>query len=178
VLLNNGAGTRYALGLDVEMSSSRRVIGHDGGTSGFISRNIIFPDQKAAIVVLTNSDAANAASAISDKLRDVVFESVSPLDNERREQAHRIFDGLRQGNLDRTLLSENALAYFTPEVVRDIAQGIAPLGAVKSFKLLRTGTRGGMDYRVYEIKLTKRELELVTRSLPDGKVEQYMLSAK
>jgi hypothetical protein len=35
-----------------------------------------------------------------------------------------------------------------------------------------------MDVRIYEIKLAKRELELVTRSLPDGKVEQYMISAK
>lgn len=178
VLLNNGAGTRYALGLDVQMSSARRVLGHDGGTSGFISSNIIFPDQKAAIVVLTNSDAADAASAISDKVQDVVLASVSPEDEVRRDQARRIFDGLRKGQLDSSLLSENARAYFTPKVVEDIARGIAPLGEVQSFKLLRTGTRGGMDYRVYEIKLTKRELELVTRSLPDGKVEQYMLSAK
>jgi D-alanyl-D-alanine carboxypeptidase len=128
--------------------------------------------------VLTNSDAADAATAIGDKLRDLVFESVSPVDTSRREEARHIFDGLRQGKLDRTLLSENASAYFTPEMVRDIARGIVPLGPVKSFELLRTGTRGGMDFRVYEIKLAKRELELVTRSLPDGKVEQYMISAK
>jgi D-alanyl-D-alanine carboxypeptidase len=178
VLLNSGAGTRYALGMDVEMSSGRRVIGHDGGTSGFISRNVIFPDQKAAIVVLTNSDAADAASAISDKLRNVVLASVSPEDGVRREQARRIFDGLREGELDRSLLSENARAYFTPDVLQDITAGIAPLGPVKSFELVRTGTRGGMDYRLYEIKLTKRSLKLVTRSLPDGKIEQYLVSAK
>src|SRR5262249_7628025 len=128
--------------------------------------------------VLTTSDAANAAAAISDKLQDLVFESVKPLDNARLMEARRIFEGLRQGKLDRTLLSENANEYFTPETVRDIAQGIAPLGPVKSFRLMRTGTRGGMDFRVYEIKLAKRELELVTRSLPDGKVEQYMIPAK
>jgi len=178
ILLKNGAGTRYALGLDVRLWSERRVIGHGGATSGFISHNLIYPDQRAAIVVLTNSDAANAATAISDKLQDLVFESVSPLDNARLMEARRVFDGLRHGKLDRTLLSENANEYFTPETVRDIAQGIAPLGPVKSFRLMRTGTRGGMDFRVYEIKMAKRELELVTRSLPDGKVEQYMISAK
>jgi hypothetical protein len=62
--------------------------------------------------------------------------------------------------------------------MHDIAQGIAPLGPVKSFELIETGTRGGMDFRIYEVKLAKRNLELVTRSLPDGKVEQYMISAK
>ena len=178
VLLSSGVGTRYALGLDVRLSSERRVLGHDGGTSGFISKNIIYPDQRAAIVVLTNSDAADAATAISNKLREVVFRSVSPVDATRREEARRIFDGLRQCKLDRTVLSENATEYFTPETVQDICRGIAPLGPVKSFELVASGTRGGMDFRVYEIKLAKRELELVTRSLPDGKLEQYMISAK
>jgi hypothetical protein len=35
-----------------------------------------------------------------------------------------------------------------------------------------------MDVRIYRIKLAKRELALVTRSLPDGKLEQYMISAR
>jgi hypothetical protein len=35
-----------------------------------------------------------------------------------------------------------------------------------------------MDFRVYEIKLASRDLILVTRSFPDGKLEQYMISPK
>ena len=97
-----------------------------------------------AIVVLTNSDAADAATAISDKLRDVVLENVSPVDRARRREARRIFEGLRQGKLDRTLFTENANDYFTPETVHDISQGIAPLGPVKSFELTETGARGGI----------------------------------
>lgn len=178
VLLKNGVGTQYALGLDVRMSSERRVLSHGGETSGFISRNVIYPEQRAAIVVLTNSDAADAATAISDKLQAVIFRSINALDTERQLQARRIFDQLRRGNLDRTLLSENADAYFTPQTVRDIAGAIGPLGSVKSFELTNSGTRGGMDFRVYAIRLAKRELELITRNLPDGKVEQYMILAK
>jgi CubicO group peptidase (beta-lactamase class C family) len=178
VLLSNGVGTRYALGLGVRMSSERRILSHGGETSGFISHNVIYPEQRAAIVVLTNSDATDAATVIGDKLQDLVFETVSPLDTARRLEARRIFDGLRQGKLDRTLLSANADEYFTPETVHDIARGIAPLGPIRSFELVSTGTRGGMDFRIYRIKLAKRELGLVTRSLPDGKLEQYMISAK
>ena len=178
VLLSSGVGTRYALGLGVQMSSERRILSHGGETSGFLSHNVIYPEQRAAIVVLTNSDAADAAKAIGDKLQDVVFEIVSPLDTARRLEARRIFDGLRKGKLDRTLLSRNADEYFTAEMVRDIARGIAPLGPVKSFELVSAGTRGGMDVRVYRIKLAKRELGLVTRSLPDGKLEQYMILAR
>jgi len=178
IVLDNGVGARYALGLGVRMQSERRVLAHGGATSGFISYNVIYPDQRAAIVVLTNSDAADAASDIADKLRDLVFESVSPIDETRRQEARRIYDGLREGKLDRSLLTDNANAYFTPENVADVARGIAPLGPVKSFKLVANGTRGGMDFRVYEISLAKRQLELVTRSLPNGKLEQYMIAAK
>jgi len=178
VVLANGVGSGYALGFDVRISSERRVLSHSGETSGFMSYNVIYPDQRAAIVALTNSDAADAASDICDKLHDVVFENVSPLDKARREEARRIFVGLTQGQLDRSLLTDNANAYFTPETVQEIAHSIAPLGAVESFKLTSTGTRGGMDERIYDISLVERELELVTRSLPDGKLEQYMIMAK
>ncbi|HWZ64996.1 MAG TPA: serine hydrolase domain-containing protein [Steroidobacteraceae bacterium] len=176
-LLNDGVGTQYALGIGVRMTSERRTLIHSGGTSGFITRNVIYPDQRAAIVVLTNSDAADAAAVITDKLQRVVFESVSPVDTARRDEARRIFDGLRQGGLDRSLLSANANAYFTAETVQEIARSIAPLGAVKSFELVKSGTRGGMDFRVYAITLEKRELFLVARSLPDGKLEQYLIGA-
>ena len=46
------------------------------------------------------------------------------------------------------------------------AAGIATLPAIQ------------MDERTYDISLVERELELVTRSLPDGKLEQYMIMAK
>jgi CubicO group peptidase (beta-lactamase class C family) len=178
IVLANGVGSRYALGLHVRISSERRVLAHGGVTSGFTSYNLIYPDERAAVVALTNSDAPHAATDICEKLHDLLFESVSPLDKARREEARGIFDGLRQGRLDRSLLTDNANAYFTTETVGEIAHSIAPLGAVKSFKLTETGTGGGMDFRVYEISLAKRELELVTRSLPNGKIEQYMIMAK
>ncbi len=43
VRLNNGVGARYGLGLFVEQSSERRMLWHDGETSGFISFNTIYP---------------------------------------------------------------------------------------------------------------------------------------
>jgi hypothetical protein len=49
-------------------------------------------------VVLTNSDAADAATAVSDKHREVVFYSVSPVDRTRREEARRILTGSRRAS--------------------------------------------------------------------------------
>src|SRR4029077_4969419 len=56
VVLNNGAGTGYSLGLDVAMQGGRFMLEHSGEVSGFTAENMVFPEDSAAIVVLTNQD--------------------------------------------------------------------------------------------------------------------------
>src|SRR5438128_3227404 len=58
MVLQHGAGTGYALGLDVGMQGGRFTIEHSGEVSGFTAENIVFAEDSAAIVVLTNQDAA------------------------------------------------------------------------------------------------------------------------
>src|SRR6201987_651822 len=65
VLLKNGLGTRYGLGVDVRSELGHRSFSHSGEVSGFTSDNIVFPDERVALVVLTNQDAADAAGAIA-----------------------------------------------------------------------------------------------------------------
>lgn len=178
VVLNNGAGARYGLGLTVILSNERRVLSHGGEVSGFISENTIYPDQRIAITVLTNADSHSAGDVILDKLEDIVLHGVSPIDATREKEARAIFDGLKEGKLDRALFSSNANAYFSDAVLRDFASSLPAQGAVKSFKLARSGTRGGMDFRVYEVELEKAKFRLITRALPDGKLEQFMLFPK
>ncbi len=174
-LLNNGAGTRYALGLEVRLKSERRVLAHDGGVSGFVTQNVIYPDAHAAIVVFTNSDTANSASAIADKIEDVLFVAESPDDAPKTALARKIFSDLRLGRMDRTLFSDNWNEYFTAKAVADSSRSLSALGRLKSFELTRAGTRGGMDERIYRVQLTKKAFDLVVRQWPDGKFEQFML---
>ena len=60
VRLKNGLGTQYGLGLDVASQNDRRALAHGGEVSGFTAENVVFPDDRAAVVVLTNQDAARA----------------------------------------------------------------------------------------------------------------------
>ncbi len=175
-LLANGAGTRYALGLDVKLVSERRMLAHDGEISGFVSHNRILPESRLAIVALTNSDFADAALGIADKLQEILLASSSPEDTAKRDQARAILDGLRHAQLDRTLLTPNCNAYFSADALRETARSLVRFGAVKSFELSHFETRGGMDERDYKVVLAKKTLTVVTRALPDGKIEQYTLS--
>ncbi len=174
-LLSNGASADYGLGLDVYMASGRRVLGHGGEVSGFVSQNTLYPDQKAAVIVLTNQDASSAALQLSERIRDLLFLADSPQSARQLERARKIFTDLQHGTLERTLLSDNGNAYFNAQALLDAKASLAPLGTPLSFKQTLEHDRGGMKMRRFEIAFAKRTLVLVARELPDGRFEQYQL---
>lgn len=174
-LLANGASADYGLGLDVYMVSGRRVLEHGGEVSGFVSQNTLYPDQKAAVVVLTNQDASSAAQQISERIRDLLFLADSPESSRQLERARKIFTDLQHGTIERTLLTDNGNAYFNAQALLDAKASLARLGTPKSFRQTLEHDRGGMRLRRFEIKFAKHTLILVARELPDGRFEQYQL---
>ncbi|MEP6850012.1 MAG: serine hydrolase domain-containing protein, partial [Acidobacteriota bacterium] len=176
VLLANGVGTHYGLGVDVAMQSGRRALSHGGEVSGFVSQNIVFPDERAAIVVLTNQDAAGAAEEIANAIAPLLFSTADAATPAKLEQAKKIFDGLQHGTTDRSLFTDNANAYFSDPALKDFAAGLAPLGAPSSFVQVHQGLRGGMTLRVYIIQFAWKTLRAWTYEMPDGKLEQYQIA--
>jgi D-alanyl-D-alanine carboxypeptidase len=59
-LLTNGVGAQYGLGVGVELENQRRKISHGGEVNGFTAENAVYPDERAAIVILVNQDASRA----------------------------------------------------------------------------------------------------------------------
>jgi D-alanyl-D-alanine carboxypeptidase len=178
VLLANGVGSGYALGLDVALESGRRVLKHGGEVGGFTAANVIYPDDGAAVVVLTNEDAANAAEEIADALGKLMFVEDSPADAAAVAAARRTFAALQQGHIDATLLTANARSYFTPLALADFHASLGPLGPPSAFTLLRTSRRGGLITRAYDVTCGHRELRVIERSEPGGLVEQYTVGAR
>jgi D-alanyl-D-alanine carboxypeptidase len=177
VLLKNGAGTEYGLGVDVTMEADRRVLGHGGEVSGFTSQNNVFPDERVAIVVLTNQDAVAAPAQIAHDIAPLLFAVDDPETTRKLEQAGKIFAGLQQGSIDRTLFTDNANSYFSERALKDFASGLAPLGTPLEFKETRQHPRGGMLLRVYRVKFPQKTLQVWTYEMPDGKLEQYQVAA-
>jgi D-alanyl-D-alanine carboxypeptidase len=178
VLLANGAGTGYALGLGVTLQSGRRVLEHVGEVGGFTAANVIYPDDGAAVVVLTNEDGANAAEEIADTLGKLMFVEDSPADATAAAAARRMFMGLQQGRIDPTLLTDNARSYFKPPALADFRASLGPLGSPAPFMLLRTSLRGGLITRAYDTTCGHRKLRVIERSEPGGLVEQFTVNAR
>ena len=177
VRLKSGVGTQYGLGVDVTMFSDHRMLSHGGEVSGFTTQNNVFPDDKVAVVVLTNQDAARASGELARRISTIMFTSNDAATHAKTEQARKIFVGLQHGTVDRSLLTDNANSYFNEQAVKDFADSLGPLGMPFEFVQTQESLRGGMTLRVYRIKFRKQqELRVWTYELPDGKLEQYQVS--
>ena len=98
VLLDNGVGTGYGLGVSVGTTGGHRVISHSGEVSGFTAQNLVFPDDSAAVVVLTNQDAARAAGGIAQGISGLLFTSEDADTQARVAQALPDLRGPAEGN--------------------------------------------------------------------------------
>ena len=178
MLLKNGLSTHYGLGVDVNSQGGHRALSHGGEVSGFTAQNVVFPDDRAAVVVLTNQDAASASGAIASGIAPLLFATTDPATPAKLEQAKKIFDGLQHGTVDRSLFTDNANSYFSEQALKDFAGGLGPLGTPQSFVQASQGLRGGMTLRVYIIRFPQKVLRAWTYEMPDGKLEQYQIAAQ
>ncbi len=176
VRLKNGAATNYGLGLDVVMQGGHFTVEHGGEVSGFTAENIVFPEDSAAVVVLTNQDAAPASGAIGGQIARLLFTTEDALAANRTAQARAILEGLQQGTVDRSLFTSNANAYFSDEALKDFASSLAPLGGLTNFVQTGSSKRGGMVGRTFRATFSGRSLRVWTYEMPDGKLEQYQVA--
>ena len=178
VLLKNGAPTRYGLGVGVTVVNGHRVLEHGGEVSGFTAENIVLPDDKMAVVVLTNQDAAEAASEIGNQVRAALLKAISPQDQKEDERVRRVYDGLQQGKIDRSLFTDNANSYFNDQALKDYADSLGPLGQSQGFSQISSSLRGGMTARVYDVKYPSKNLVIIIYEMPDAKFEQYLIAER
>ena len=183
VKLADGKDTNYGLGVYNRSSNGRRVISHGGESVGFLSANNVYPDLKAAIVVMTNSWSSPAVGQISRGLAGIVLPPVetNPLEAARKARVQTVYNQLRTGALDRKLLTANANYYFTPTVTNDFQSSLAPLGEPTAIDADGTpALRGGFVIQGYTIKYPDRELDLSVFMEPgaDGRVEQFLVSGQ
>jgi CubicO group peptidase (beta-lactamase class C family) len=176
VLLKNGLATNYGLGVSVRRESGHRAIEHGGEVSGFTAQNIVLPDDRVAVVVLTNQDAVDASGNIARLIAPLLFPQEDASTEEQK--ARKIFADLQQGKINRSLFTDNANSYFTGQALQDFASGLAPLGVPEAFSQTARQERGGMTFRLFNLKFRDKRLEIWQRTMPDGKIEQFQVLAK
>jgi D-alanyl-D-alanine carboxypeptidase len=175
VLLKDGSNTSYGLGVVIKQRDGRNIIEHSGEVSGFVSENLIYPDDRAAIIVLTNEMASGAASLIARQITPIVLGIGGPEPSKEEARALEIFSGLADGKIDRTQFTDYCNAYFSRQTLDDFAESLKPLGPPLTFEKTSEQGRGGMIFRSFEATFPDRKLRITTYEMPDGKLEQYLV---
>ncbi|MBA3838131.1 MAG: serine hydrolase, partial [Zymomonas sp.] len=147
---------------------------------GFLSENIVYPDQRAAITVFVNADFSDAFANIAQQVTKVVLPTPTDTAYAATTAAARdLFDQLRGGTLNRKILTDNANYYFTPIALGDYKASLTPLGNPKSFDLVRRPRlRGGFVNRNYRVIYPNgRTLNIITYSEvgDNGRFEQFLV---
>ncbi len=181
VLLKNGTDTHYALGIFIGGTPGHRVWEHSGEVSGFTSEDIVLPDARAAVVVLTNQDASTAAGQIGQRVARLLAAPAGAATGD--DDAHTagsvraILTGLQHGRIDRSLFTDNANSYFTEEAIHDYASSLGALGVPEQFCQTSRDERGGMTFHSYLAVFPRHAVTITTYQMPDGKLEQYLVFA-
>jgi hypothetical protein len=152
------------------------MIEHGGEVSGFTAENVVYPDDHAAVMVLTNQDAVNAGSQIARRISPLLFAGNMAVVAGKVERARKVLEQLQQGKIDRSLFTDNCNSYFDQQALQDFAASLGPLGTSQDFQQTAEQLRGGMTYRGYRAKFAEKVLSISTYEMPDGKIEQFLVS--
>jgi CubicO group peptidase (beta-lactamase class C family) len=176
VKLTNGTGTHYGLGVQVGARGGHRMIEHSGEETGFVSENVVFPDDREAVVVLTNQDASRAASVIANRITQIAF-GMGPAVPHDPASALVMTElrGLAEGHPDMTKMNANLRSYFTAPVLADYQASLSVLGAPLRLTERAHEDRGGMVFHIYDVTYPGRNVTVTTYELPGGVLDQLLI---
>ena len=176
MVLKDGTGSGYGLGLFLSQTpNGHRRWAHTGGAAGFLSINVMFPDDKDSITVFTNGEGL-AYRQIEREIEALLQGAAADPDAAPAlERAKALFAGLQKGTIDKATLTEDLQGYFTPPALSDFAAGLGPLGEPSGFTQASREDRGGMVHRVFLVEAGGKKLRMETYIMPDGKFEQCLV---
>ena len=175
VKLKNGKGTGYALGLQVGGFQGTPRISHGGEVSGFLAANTVFPEKHVAAVVLTNEDGVNLIGPLTQQISALLIDPDHAATEKQDREIRGILEGLQQGRIDRSMLTENASSYFSQLALTDYRSSLEPLGKLRDSKPPVRYFAGGMRHLSYRAHFEKNTVALNIYIMPDGKFEQFMV---
>ena len=182
VHVGDGTSNGYALGVRIGQRGGRRIIDHGGEAVGFLSQNTVWPNERAAVVVLTNAGFSDATTTLTNAIGKVILNHpVQQQSSEtgRVDDARAEWEALSAGRFVASRFTDNARAYFTPEAVADYHQSLGALGRCGSFSAKSAPKlRGGFVNRNFSVSCGGHDLTVVTYAEPGakGRWEQYLVS--
>ena len=178
----DGTSNGYALGVHVGQRGGHRVIDHGGESVGFLSQNTVWPNDRAAVVVLSNAGFSDATTALTDAIGKVILRNPGAAqagEAARLVDARAEWDALVAGRFAPAHFTDNARAYFSEQAVADYRLSLGALGRCTGFTAKASPRlRGGFVNRNFTVTCGGHPLTIITYAEPGatGRWEQYLIS--
>jgi CubicO group peptidase (beta-lactamase class C family) len=178
IRLTDGTSSDYGLG----EHEGRKMIDHGGESIGFLSQNTVWPDDRAAIVVLTNAGFSDADTTLTEAIAKVILPRAVQADTgeaPRTDDARAEFAALVAGRFTADHFTPNARGYFTPQAIGDFHTSLTALGPCTGFVAKgKPRLRGGFVNRNFTATCGKRSLTVITYAERGarGRWEQMLVS--
>ena len=118
----------------------------------------------------------NIPSDVAQQVARIAF-GIPPSEpaDKQAAQVLSILAGLAEGHIDPALLNANANSYFSPSVLADYRNSLAPLGPALGVRERSHEDRGGMVFHAYDVTYPGRNVTVTTYQLPDGRLGQFLI---
>jgi len=164
--------------------------------AGFLAYNIMVPDSKTAVVLISNFDASGDAAALFRKVAIPLLPETAPAPAPAKkdspaplpgkgvpviagppapEQSRALFLEFQSGTVDRSKLSPDFNWFLTGAKIRGAAERLKAYGPPTATALESINERGGMEVTSVRLRFGDKSLRSLMYRTPDGKIQQYFL---
>lgn len=183
-ILADGKPTNYGFGLGIGSTYGHRAIVHDGLVSGFRAENLTFPQDRAAIVLLTNGDNFAIYPVVNQIAAILYGVKVAPKPLKSRAYNAAVFAEAKQwleyflhGTPDTSKMTADLLRDLPPYRIAELGETGKMLGEPKNVQPLGVDVRPPLTIYTYRVTFAKA-LANFTFTLNDrGQVAGFALEA-
>lgn len=190
--LTSGGTSGYGFGLVVGKAGGAPFWEHGGGTNGFLSENLMLPDRKAAVVILTNSLLNGPWTVAWPLVSEVtVGKTKGPDPSEPAAMAvvavptvsgpspeaatRELLISLRDGTVDLSKLTDDFRFYLTPKRRASIAAYLKRREPIGEIKTLNRGERGGMEVATVSVAFGSEKVNGLLYRETNGRIAELWL---
>ncbi|MDQ6929756.1 MAG: beta-lactamase family protein, partial [Candidatus Eremiobacteraeota bacterium] len=170
--LRDGKSTGYGMGWIDDTQDGHRRIWHNGGTFGFTSANVTYPNEHLAIIVLTNALAPTQAiaSRIFEVLYPPTIKAAAGEDPKVTARAKEWIRRFQTGNMDRSQLDKKMADALTPTVVESVKAQLSALGDPTRVTFSSKTPLGTSTVYVYRVDFASASLNMQMSIDAAGKI--------
>ena len=174
--LTDGTTSEYGFGWGIRVYHRHRFVGHGGGIPGFATLIARFPDDGLTVILLSNSDHANAdmlAREVAALYLPALAEpdpAIGDEDPQTTQALRNLLLQIIEGSADVSRFTPGAQAFLFPDRIKGLGEHLASLGPLNSFTLIESSRQAQSTQRCYRILLGETALLFKFLSYPDGKI--------